>query len=117
MRAAHAADAWAECGGADNWPFIHQNKDVQLGHVACCRAWHAYARLSWPAWAGKPGALRGHTFHYSRLELPPEPQAHTVNQRGGGRLADRVIGSVSRRFAGQFSCPTFRPPQQADDAD
>ena len=64
----------------------HRNRGrPQLGMAGLLPGVARYARpAGWPgrqAW----GALCRHTFHYSRLELPPEPQAHTVSQRGGRR--------------------------------
>lgn len=65
------------------------------------------AGLGGQAW----GALRGHTFHYSRLELPPEPQAHTVSQRGGGR--GEAIYRVGSLQASYFHAYFPSAPEQA----
>lgn len=36
------------------------------------------------------GALRGHTFHYSRAETPLAPLARAVSLRGGGQLGEAI---------------------------
>ncbi|MET3132468.1 cobyrinic acid a,c-diamide synthase [Oxalobacteraceae bacterium GrIS 1.11] len=90
MRAAHAAGLpiVAECGGmmalADSlndqqgasWPMA----GLLPGAV------HMQARLAGlgsQGWRTPHGVLRGHTFHYSRLETGLAPRAHTVKHPSG----------------------------------
>ncbi|MDY0965604.1 MULTISPECIES: cobyrinate a,c-diamide synthase [Massilia] len=50
------------------------------------------------------GDIRGHTFHYSLLDSPVAPQAHTVKQRTGtqGEAAYRVGSLFASYFHGYF---------------
>jgi len=50
------------------------------------------------------GDIRGHTFHYSLLESPVTPQAHTIKQRTGtqGEAAYRVGSLFASYFHGYF---------------
>ena len=50
------------------------------------------------------GEIRGHTFHYSLLDSPVTPEAHTVKQRTGaqGEAAYRVGSLFASYFHGYF---------------
>ncbi len=50
------------------------------------------------------GPLRGHTFHYSRLETPAPPQAHAVNTGAGtqGEAVFRIGSLTASYFHGYF---------------
>ncbi len=51
------------------------------------------------------GLLRGHTFHYSRLETPLAPSAHTVRHPAGtpGEAVYRVGSLTASYFHGYFA--------------
>ena len=114
VRAAHAAGLpiWAECGGmmalADAIETVDGHSWGMAGLLpGVAHMQNRLAGLGGQAW----GALRGHTFHYSRLELPPEPQAHTVSQRGGGR--GEAIYRVGSLQASYFHAYFPSAPEQA----
>ncbi|PXX81828.1 cobyrinate a,c-diamide synthase [Rivihabitans pingtungensis] len=114
VRAAHAAGLpiWAECGGMMALADAIETMDGHSWGMAGLLPGVAHmqdrlAGLGGQAW----GALRGHTFHYSRLELPPEPQAHTVSQRGGGR--GEAIYRVGSLQASYFHAYFPSAPEQA----
>lgn len=114
VRAAHAAGLpiWAECGGMMALADAIETVDGRSWGMAGLLPGVAHmqdqlAGLGGQAW----GALRGHTFHYSRLELPPEPQAHTVSQRGGGR--GEAIYRVGSLQASYFHAYFPSAPEQA----
>ena len=114
VRAAHAAGLpiWAECGGmmalADAIETVDGHSWGMAGLLpGVAHMQDRLAGLGGQAW----GALRGHTFHYSRLELPPEPQAHTVSQRGGGR--GEAIYRVGSLQASYFHAYFPSAPEQA----
>ena len=114
VRAAHAAGLpiWAECGGMRALADAIETVDGHSWGMAGLLPGVAHmqdrlAGLGGQAW----GALRGHTFHYSRLELPPEPQAHTVSQRGGGR--GEAIYRVGSLQASYFHAYFPSAPEQA----
>lgn len=114
VRDAHAAGLpiWAECGGmmalADAIETVDGHSWGMAGLLpGVAHMQDRLAGLGGQAW----GALRGHTFHYSRLELPPEPQAHTVSQRGGGR--GEAIYRVGSLQASYFHAYFPSAPEQA----
>ncbi|MCK6436078.1 cobyrinate a,c-diamide synthase [Rivihabitans pingtungensis] len=114
VRAAHAAGLpiWAECGGmmalADAIETVDGHSWGMAGLLpGVAHMQDRLAGLGGQAW----GALRGHTFHYSRLELPPEPQAHTVSQRGGG--CGEAIYRVGSLQASYFHAYFPSAPEQA----
>lgn len=79
---------WAECGGMmmlfdaleTSDGAIHPGWGLLPGRVVMQQRLAALGpqQLDSPA-----GALRGHTFHYSRTESPLQPAAHAVSMRGG----------------------------------
>ncbi|MCW5671648.1 MAG: cobyrinate a,c-diamide synthase [Hydrogenophaga sp.] len=103
---AHAASGrpvWAECGGmmplfdhivssdghaAATWGLLPGRAVMQKRLAAL-----GPQRLPLPG-----GALRGHTFHYSRCETPLEPARCTEAARGGAGEAVYRVGSVQASY-------------------
>ena len=115
IRAAHAGGmpVWAECGGmmalaesltdqlGDNWPMA----GLLPGSVAMQPR---LAGLGSQGLTTAQGLLRGHTFHYSRLETPAQPVAHTVKHPSGAQgEAVYRLGSLSASYFHAYfpSCP------------
>jgi cobyrinic acid a,c-diamide synthase len=115
LRAAHAGGkpVWAECGGmmavADRlvdhegvaWPMaglLPGTVFMQAGLAA----------LGPQGLQSEEGMLRGHTFHYSRLETPVPPASHAVRHPAGdaGEALYR-LGSLSASYFHAYfpSCP------------
>lgn len=106
IRAAHARGlpVLAECGGmmaiadglsdkeGQRWPMA----GLLPGEV---RMQRRLAGLGVHAMPTEHGPLRGHTFHYSLLETPVAPQAHTV-KTGNGAQGEAVyrIGSLTASY-------------------
>ncbi|MGV7211603.1 cobyrinate a,c-diamide synthase [Oxalobacteraceae bacterium A2-2] len=92
VRAAHAAGLpiYAECGGmmalattlTDQSGASHAMAGVLPGAVAMQQR---LAGLGPQALQRPQGELRGHTFHYSRLETPLAPHTHTVKHSTGAQ--------------------------------
>ncbi len=115
IRSAHARGVpiWAECGGmmalseslddkeGQRWPMAA----ILPGAVAMQKR---LAGLGSQALATEHGTLRGHTFHYSRLESPVTPFAHTVKHPSGaqGEAVYRQGSLTASYFHAYFpSCP------------
>ena len=115
IRAAHAraVPIWAECGGmmaltesmgdkqGQSWPMAA----ILPGAVTMQKR---LAGLGSQALATEHGILRGHTFHYSRLESPLAPFAHTVKHPSGvpGEAVYRTGSLTASYFHAYFpSCP------------
>ena len=115
IRAAHArgTPVWAECGGmmalaesltdqlGANWPMA----GLLPGSVAMQPR---LAGLGSQGLTTPQGLLRGHTFHYSRLETPAQPVAHTVKHPSGAQgEAVYRLGSLSASYFHAYfpSCP------------
>lgn len=115
IRAAHAAHmpVLAECGGmmalaesltdlnGNAWPMagLLQGKAVMQKRLAALGA---------QAWMTPHGQLRGHAFHYSRLETAVAPSAHTVKHPSGnaGEAIYRCGALTASYFHAYFpSCP------------
>jgi cobyrinic acid a,c-diamide synthase len=115
IRQAHAAGTpiWAECGGmmalaetlvdqaGDAWPMA----GLLPGRVTMQAR---LAGLGLQGMATPQGLLRGHTFHYSRIETASEPAAYT-SKHPSGDTGEAVYGNGSLRasyFHAYFpSCP------------
>jgi cobyrinic acid a,c-diamide synthase len=92
VRAAHAAalPIYAECGGmmalattlTDQSGASHAMAGVLPGAVTMQQR---LAGLGPQALQRPEGELRGHTFHYSRLETPLAPHTHTVKHSSGAQ--------------------------------
>jgi cobyrinic acid a,c-diamide synthase len=90
LRAAHAlgVPVYAECGGmmslaetlGDQSGAQHPMAGLLPGRIVMQPR---LAGLGPQSLATPHGALRGHTFHYSRLETEVEPAAHTVKRPSG----------------------------------
>jgi cobyrinic acid a,c-diamide synthase len=90
LRAAHAlgVPVYAECGGmmsladtlGDQSGDQHPMAGLLPGRIVMQSR---LAGLGPQSLATPHGALRGHTFHYSRLETEVEPAAHTVKRPSG----------------------------------
>lgn len=115
IRAAHARGVpiWAECGGmmalseslddkqGQRWPMAA----ILPGAVTMQKR---LAGLGSQALATEHGTLRGHTFHYSRLDSPLAPIAHTVKHPSGvqGEAVYRQGSLTASYFHAYFpSCP------------
>lgn len=92
LRAHHAAGKpiVAECGGM--LYLLESLTDAQgaKGEMAGLLPGHAVmlprlANLGLQSVALPEGTLRGHTYHYSRVETPLTPLCHTQDMRSGGR--------------------------------
>jgi cobyrinic acid a,c-diamide synthase len=117
IRAAHAAGLpiLAECGGM--MPLTDSLIDVNGqrwkmaglldGHVAMQTQ---LAAIGPHAWIRPEGELRGHAFHYSRLETRTAPFAHTIRHPTGasGEAIYRVGSLTASYFHAYFpSCPAI----------
>jgi len=115
MRQAHAAGlpVYAECGGmmalADSLTGIggdtHQMAGLLPGRVIMQKR---LAALGAQAWQREDGELRGHAFHYSRMETELEPAARTVKHPTGqaGEAIYRRGSLTASYFHAYFpSCP------------
>ena len=115
IRAAHAANLpiLAECGGmmalaqsltdtsGASWPMA----GLLPGNVVMQER---LAALGPQAWTAAEGQLRGHAFHYSRLESAVAPQARTVKHPSGeaGEAIYRIGSLTASYFHAYFpSCP------------
>lgn len=115
MRAAHAArmPILAECGGmmalADSltdtegaaWPMA----GLLPGQVTMQKS---LAAIGSQAWTTPQGELRGHAFHYSRLDTPLAPAARTARHPSGdaGEAIYRCGSLTASYFHAYFpSCP------------
>jgi cobyrinic acid a,c-diamide synthase len=115
VRAAHQAGIpiVAECGGmmaiaaslqdqgGQHWTMA----DLLPGHIALQPR---LAGLGPQALETAHGLLRGHTFHYSRLETDVAPEAHTVKHPSGaqGEALYRIGSLTASYFHAYFpSCP------------
>ncbi|HJU70566.1 MAG TPA: cobyrinate a,c-diamide synthase [Paucimonas sp.] len=115
MRAAHAArmPILAECGGmmalADSltdmegaaWPMA----GLLSGQVTMQKR---LAAIGSQAWTTPQGELRGHAFHYSRLDTPLAPAARTARHPSGdaGEAIYRCGSLTASYFHAYFpSCP------------
>lgn len=115
IRAAHAANLpiLAECGGmmalaqsitdtgGASWPMagLLPGKVVMQERLAA---------LGPQAWTTAEGQLRGHAFHYSRLESAIAPEARTVKHPSGeaGEAIYRIGSLTASYFHAYFpSCP------------
>ncbi len=115
IRACHAGGVpiLAECGGmmamaqtlADKEGAIWSMAGLLPGSVTMQPR---LAGLGSQALATPQGLLRGHTFHYSRLESSLAPDAHTVKHPSGsqGEAVHRVGSLTASYFHAYFpSCP------------
>ncbi|WP_194721135.1 cobyrinate a,c-diamide synthase [Noviherbaspirillum malthae] len=115
MREAHAAGLpiYAECGGmmalADSLTGIggdrHAMAGLLPGRVIMQKR---LAALGAHAWQRQDGELRGHAFHYSRMETELEPLARTVKHPTGqtGEAIYRRGSLTASYFHAYFpSCP------------
>jgi len=106
IRAAHAAGMpiLAECGGMIAVADSITDKEGQRWPMAGLLPGQVLmqARLGGLGSQGMPtaaGPLRGHTFHYSRLETDVTPQAHTVKHpSGAGGEAVYRVGSLTATY-------------------
>jgi cobyrinic acid a,c-diamide synthase len=115
LRAAHSAGMpiYAECGGmmalADTltdvdgsaWPMagLLPGNAVMQKHLAA---------LGLQAWHNQAGELRGHAFHYSRLQTTLSPHAKTMRHPGSteGESIYRIGSLTASYFHAYFpSCP------------
>jgi len=111
IRAAHARGVpiVAECGGmmaladglTDGEGRRFEMAGLLTGEV---RMQKRLGGLGMHAMPTPQGEIRGHTFHYSLLDSPVAPQAHTVKQRTGtqGEAAYRVGSLFASYFHGYF---------------
>jgi cobyrinic acid a,c-diamide synthase len=106
MRAAHAAGLpmLAECGGMMALTSNLVDQDGQSWPMAGLLPGQAtmqarLAGLGSQGWATEHGELRGHTFHYSRLETDTAPLAFTTKQPSGavGEAVYR-LGSLTASY-------------------
>lgn len=111
IRAAHARGVTivAECGGmmalADGLTDGQGRRYAMAGLLAGeVRMQKRLGGLGMHAMPTPQGELRGHTFHYSLLDSPVTPEAHTVKQRTGaqGEAAYRVGSLFASYFHGYF---------------
>jgi len=111
IRAAHARGVpiVAECGGmmalADGLTDGEGRRFEMAGLLAGeVRMQKRLGGLGMHAMPTPQGEIRGHTFHYSLLDSPVAPQAHTVKQRTGtqGEAAYRVGSLFASYFHGYF---------------
>jgi cobyrinic acid a,c-diamide synthase len=116
IRRAHAdgVPIWAECGGmmaiagtlldqaGDAWPMA--------GLLPGCVSMQArLAGLGPQGLSTQHGTLRGHTFHYSRIETEIAPAAHTAKHPSGdaGEAVYRLGSLTASYFHAYFpSCPS-----------
>ena len=112
INAAHAAGLpiVAECGGmmalADELTDPDGRRWPMAGLLpGVVRMQARLAGLGAQALDTPAGALRGHTFHYSRLETPLAPSAHTVRHPAGtpGEAVYRVGSLTASYFHGYFA--------------
>jgi cobyrinic acid a,c-diamide synthase len=110
IRAAHAAQCpiLGECGGmmavaesitdldGHRWPMA----GLLPGKVLMLKRLAGLGQQGMPTTAGQ---LRGHTFHYSRLETTVKPVAHTVKHPSGARgEAVYRVGSLTASYFHSF---------------
>ena len=115
IRSAHARGVpiWAECGGMMALSESLDDKEGQRWPMAAIlpgavTMQKRLAGLGSQALATEHGTLRGHTFHYSRLESPVTPFAHTVKHPSGaqGEAVYRQGSLTASYFHAYFpSCP------------
>jgi len=112
INAAHAAGLpiLAECGGmmalADELTDPDGRRWPMAGLLpGVVRMQARLAGLGAQALDTPAGLLRGHTFHYSRLETPLAPSAHTVRHPAGtpGEAVYRVGSLTASYFHGYFA--------------
>jgi cobyrinic acid a,c-diamide synthase len=112
INAAHAAGLpiLAECGGmmalADELTDPDGRRWPMAGLLpGVVRMQARLAGLGAQALDTPAGVLRGHTFHYSRLETPLAPGAHTVRHPAGtpGEAVYRVGSLTASYFHGYFA--------------
>lgn len=112
INAAHAAGLpiLAECGGmmalADELTDPDGRRWPMAGLLpGVVRMQARLAGLGAQALDTPAGLLRGHTFHYSRLETPLAPSAHTVRHPAGtpGEAVYRVCSLTASYFHGYFA--------------
>jgi len=110
IRAAHAAGLpiLAECGGMMALADSIVDKDGRRWPMAGVLQGDAamqprLAALGPQALATQAGEMRGHTFHYSRLETPAEAAAWTVKHKTGA-LGEAVyrVGSLTASYFHAF---------------
>jgi cobyrinic acid a,c-diamide synthase len=110
IRAAHAADLpiLAECGGMMVLAESLADKDGNTWPMAGLLPGRVLmqprlAGLGSQGLATQAGQMRGHTFHYSRLETPVSPTAWTVKHPSGaqGEAVYRV-GSLTASYFHAF---------------
>lgn len=111
IRAAHAhgVPIVAECGGmmaladglTDDQGRRYEMAGLLAGEV---RMQKRLGGLGMHVMPTPQGEIRGHTFHYSLLDSPVTPQAHSVKQRTGaqGEAAYRVGSLFASYFHGYF---------------
>jgi len=115
MRRVHTdgVPIWAECGGM---MAIADTLVDQAGHVwpmagllpGCVSMQERLAGLGPQGMPQPQGVVRGHTFHYSRIETKIAPMACTVKHPSGdnGEAVYRVGSLTASYFHGYFpSCP------------
>ncbi|WP_151634360.1 cobyrinate a,c-diamide synthase [Noviherbaspirillum aerium] len=115
MRQAHSdgLPIYAECGGmmaladslTDMSGAAHAMCGLLPGHVTMQKR---LAALGAHAWQRQEGELRGHAFHYSRMETELEPLARTVKHPTGqaGEAIYRKGSLTASYFHAYFpSCP------------
>jgi len=111
IRATHARGVpiVAECGGmmalADGLTDGEGRRYEMAGLLAGeVRMQKRLGGLGMHAMPTPQGELRGHTFHYSLLDSPVAPEAHTVKQRTGsqGEAVYRVGSLFASYFHGYF---------------
>ncbi|PRC91528.1 cobyrinate a,c-diamide synthase [Solimicrobium silvestre] len=118
IRQAHARDVsiWAECGGmmslTDSLSDLEGNSwsmaGILPGHVAMQKR---LAGLGSQGLTTRHGILRGHTFHYSRLETSVAPISATFkhSSAGTGAVGEAVykVGSLTASYFHAYfpSCP------------
>lgn len=115
IRAVHARGVpiWAECGGMMALSESLDDKEGQRWPMAAIlpgavTMQKRLAGLGSQALTTEHGILRGHTFHYSRLESPLAPVAHTVKHPSGaqGEAVYRQGSLTASYFHAYFpSCP------------
>ena len=115
IRAVHARGVpiWAECGGMMALSESLDDKEGQRWPMAAIlpgavTMQKRLAGLGSQALTTEHGILRGHTFHYSRLESPLAPAAHTVKHPSGvqGEAVYRQGSLTASYFHAYFpSCP------------
>jgi cobyrinic acid a,c-diamide synthase len=115
IRALHAAGIpiWAECGGMMALADSLQDQDGVTWPMAgllpgAVSMQKRLAGLGSQGLDTPHGILRGHTFHYSRLESPLAPWAHTIKHPSGvtGEAVYRQGSLTASYFHAYFpSCP------------